>query len=363
LIKQWHVVRSSLQRVLTAHCVMTVVSTTPLESCRGTFRSSFWAQDRDTSSSFRPGNAMSWQLQVKKKQEPKRPGQASGSGEPALKHAKVGDVLAITNAAGKKKEEAKVQQQQQQQQQQQHQQHLSIALKLIDQLESRLREVEGVLFDTIRLAATDSRVQAAREALKSYAQAVAEHGPGHDHGPPHVHLFAAVLGAVSTEEVVEESIATRAFSLRMLRASLLQQDLRDVTSWVKSFKIADLYQKQGESLMTRMQLCLKGSVRIPPATTMKELIQEAAAAEVAGAAALSSLAAEVVGDFVEGVPTPADGPRARGKVVQVQALLTSYLCASGGTKYAGRAPRGGLAYRLHKSIKGKGKGSMEDDDV
>ena len=71
----------------------------------------------------------------------------------------------------------------------------------------------------------------------------------------------------------------------------------------------------------------------------------------------------MVGDFVEGVPTPADGPRARGKVVQIQAPLTSYLCASGATKYAGRAPRGGLAYRLHKNIKGKGKGSAEDDDI
>ena len=294
---------------------------------------------------------MSWQLGNK---QPKRGGQPDGT---SGKKAKVGEVLAITAGLH--------QQQQQQQQQQQsgaasskdnprHDRSLSMAMQLIDQLESRLREVEGVMFDTVRLPAADARVEAGKQALRAYSQVVAEQGPGHENGPPHVHLFASVLGALADQPVNEESLATRAFSLRMLRASLLQQDLQDVTMWVRSFKVVDMYQKQGESQMARVQWHLKGSIRVPPMELWQEMRAREVEAEKAGGLASLTLAKLAAGEFVEGIFTPA--PEARGKVVQIQALLTSFLCSTGAVRYMGRAPRGGLAYQLHKSIKGKGKG-------
>jgi hypothetical protein len=288
---------------------------------------------------------MSW-----KRPESSR-GQASGGQGPPIKVPKFGDVMAIAEAPqqqGKKGEK------------QAHQPALTIALQLIDQLEARLREVEGILFDTVRIAGEDARVMAGREALKVYAKMVTDNTA--DHGPPHAHIFAAVLGTITSEKVEETSIATRAFSLRMLRALLLQQELPEVTAWVRSFRISDLFQKQGDHLMARMQWNLRGSIRVPPTSDLPRLMAEANAAEAAGQEALQQMAMKVVGELVEGIPTPAEGNEARGKVVQVQALLTSYLCATGGSRFMGKAPRGGLSYKLHQNIKGKGKGKNGKGD-
>ena len=57
-----------------------------------------------------------------------------------------------------------------------------------------------------------------------------------------------------------------------------------------------------------------------------------------------------------GQPEAAEG---EGRAVQVQDLIVSILAMNGYTRLAGKAPRGKLAYKLNKLLKGQ---QMDVDD-
>ena len=91
----------------------------------------------------------------------------------------------------------------------------------------------------------------------------------------------------------------------------------------------------------------KGSIRIVPTNLLEQ--EEAAVAAARDEAAMGAWAARWVNCWpAQGEFEPEPGAEASGRVAGVQQFLTSVLCAAGGTRWAGKAPRGQLARKLNK---------------
>ena len=63
-----------------------------------------------------------------------------------------------------------------------------LVLRMLDQLEARVRELEGILIDTLQMKATALPVLAAKTGGVAYAQQLKDN-PGQDHGPPQLQVF------------------------------------------------------------------------------------------------------------------------------------------------------------------------------
>jgi len=68
------------------------------------------------------------------------------------------------------------------------------------------------------------------------------------------------------------------------------------------------------------------------------------------AAVMNNFAKTVVQLEDEEPAVPSGSP---GKAVGVQQILLSLLCAAGGDRKSSKAPRGGMAYRLNRTLRGQ----------
>ena len=126
-----------------------------------------------------------------------------------------------------------------------------------------------------------------------------------------------------------------------------KQGMDQAGYWARSFRVARTFKKPNQEQKSRVVHSFKGHARLPRADEGAALL---AAWDSGSPTEKEALAAKVL-EVVEGVPEAAEAP---GKAIEVQLLLTSTLCCLGGTRFAGRAPRGGMAYKLNKHLQGPG---------
>ena len=130
----------------------------------------------------------------------------------------------------------------------------------------------------------------------------------------------------------------------------------EVASWLKSFRVVDLYAGPNEKKpKVRAVYGIKGSLRVVPASAL-----EAEMAQLDGAAdpeAMGAWAKRWVNCWPEQQEfEPEPGVEPAGRIVGVQEFLTSVLCLTGATCWAGKATRGELARKLSKRANLKGRG-------
>ena len=79
-------------------------------------------------------------------------------------------------------------------------------LRIIEQIETRVREMENVVMTTAFVPAEHPLIAANQLALSNYAKAVKGRRGQHTAGSPHLHVAAAVFGAIHAHGVPEASI-------------------------------------------------------------------------------------------------------------------------------------------------------------
>ncbi|CAK0850046.1 unnamed protein product [Prorocentrum cordatum] len=233
---------------------------------------------------------------------------------------------------------------------------LQLVLKLLEQLEARVRELENAVFDTAAMSKASPIVEQGQSVLKTYA-AVVKGNPKHKHGPPHLHVGMGMLAALAAEAMQSRDAAQRArgLALHALVVAAKDQPLEHVTAWLRSFRIADMHHQPNQDAKTRVVYHMVGEVGLPSTTGLEEREQtlKAVADEEEGVAQWAQT--YVILDSDECIPRAGGNLRSIG----VQQLVTSMLCSAGGTRWAGKAPRGKLARRVNKLVQGKGE---EEDE-
>jgi len=227
-----------------------------------------------------------------------------------------------------------------------------ITLKLVEQLEARVRELEGAVFDGVMEAADKERVVNSKAAAKAYADAVAKSPKEHGLGPPHVHQMAACMAILANKshEGLDPAVSAKLLALQCLNVILDRQSLSEACSWVKSFRVTDLNEKGKHAGKVRVVWHLRGEVRLPPVKHVQGILDKVTRAAGDKDKIYQVAEEHVVSSNVD-VPAAAE---AEGKIVGIQALLTSFLAQEGAIRFDSKAPRGGLAYELHmKNSKGK----------
>ena len=222
------------------------------------------------------------------------------------------------------------------------------------QLENRVRELEGINLITLRLREGDALAVAGKQAGVAYGKAVRSN-PKHSLGPPHVHIWAAVMDKIVEADVskMDEGIVARVLALRALKVLMNKQDIEGVANWVSSFRVSPMYAGKGEDKHMRMTYHLKGKAGLPMGD-VKQKLTDLAKAEQEGEQGMTvahNMATQWV-ELIDGLPV------GNGKVkrVDVQAVFTAVACSLGATRYVGKAPRGGAAYKLMKLAPSNGGG-------
>ena len=211
-----------------------------------------------------------------------------------------------------------------------------------------MREVEGVVFDEVHAKAEEDFTEAALSAGSTYASAV-RNSPGHTWGSPHLHIFAACIESVTMTEPPaggDAGLRCRWWSLKMLRVLFQEQTMEGVGTWVRSFRASKMYKQKDKPQMARIAFHIAGETRVPEAAELATL-----EAECVEKASLAEARLEIANRFttlVDDVPVAARGRRS----VPIQRLLVSILCCMGGSRKTGKAPRGALAYKLRRGLRG-----------
>ncbi|CAK0806448.1 unnamed protein product [Prorocentrum cordatum] len=229
---------------------------------------------------------------------------------------------------------------------------LQLVLKLLEQLEARVRELENVVFDTLAMSKTSPIVEQGQSVLKQYAAAV-KGDPNHKRGPPHLHVGMGMLAVLAAEALQSKDAAQRArgLALHALVVAAKTQQLEAVTAWLRSFRIADMHHQPKQAEKTGVVYHMVGEVGLPSTTGLEE--RENAMKDVADEeeGLLQWAETFVILDSEECIPRAGANLRNIG----IQQLVTSMLCSQGGTRWAGKAPRGKLARRVNKLIQGTGE--------
>ena len=121
--------------------------------------------------------------------------------------------------------------------------------------------------------------------------------------------------------------------------------------------MADMWKAEGKVQQSRIAFHLQGQFTIPPLGELEsEKARYASCQSEEQFQAWAQRWVQTDPATFEDIPRPG---LEVGRVVTVQQLMISVLSLQGGTRYAGKAPRGKLARKLHR--KGKGKGGEEED--
>ena len=127
-------------------------------------------------------------------------------------------------------------------------------------------------------------------------------------------------------------------------AHILQTlDLPAVSVWMKRFRVAELYRKESEAVKARVVFHGQGSLNLPKGNAAPEALTERREAIAGRGSSPTETLLRQYCVLEEGLPTAVNG---RG--IDFQRLISSYLCNIWGDRQVGRAPRGGLAYKLHR---------------
>ena len=95
-----------------------------------------------------------------------------------------------------------------------------------------MREASGILFDPVIIAPDGPIATALRSRGQQYAACVAEGGKDHSYGPPHLHIFEALVEAlVSLGEKVGQS-----------KLEKLKKHVPSCTQIVTNVKIPSLFE-------------------------------------------------------------------------------------------------------------------------
>ena len=215
-------------------------------------------------------------------------------------------------------------------------------LRIIEQIETRVREMENVTMTTGFVPAAHPLVAANQLALSNYAKAVKGRRGQHTAGSPHLHVAAAVFGAIHAHGVPEAADAgarRRFLAFKFLYEKVIcTQSKEEMSIWVRSFRVASMFHREGTQARARVNYALRGSIRVPSNPDAAE---------------------EVLCHTEGGEPEAEVG--VEGRTISIEALITTMLCVNGGERAAGRAPQGVPAQRITARLKrlglGKGKGS------
>ena len=146
----------------------------------------------------------------------------------------------------------------------------------------------------------------------------------------------------------------RVVAMGALASFTSNQELQKVEAWIHSFRVTDMFQKAQQAPMARVAFCLEGTILLPKGM---EWYQEA---EKAAFPFGKQLVDVVVVEGLAGAPEAAEG---QGRVVKVQDLLTSVLACTGYTRLVGKAPRGKLAYKVNRALRGERVADEEDEEI
>ena len=271
-------------------------------------------------------------------------GASASAGEPPAKKASVADARARVQASKAKAGASAAA----------PRADYELLLKGFTQMENRLRQVEGILFDQCFMKQTALPAAQGLKAAADYAAAV-QGTPCHSHGPPHVHVAAGVLDGLVEQGVAEAADAglkQRYVAVMVLRLLLNSMDIDMVAQCIRGFRVAPMYQKQGEEPKVRIIFHVQGAMRLPKASDLAEI--EAQLKQPTAETFLKTLGSQLV-DVVDGVPEAAG--EAKGS--PVQKLLLPLLCQTGGQRTSGKAPRGAIAYKLSRRT---AEGGEEEDE-
>lgn len=218
---------------------------------------------------------------------------------------------------------------------------------MLEQLDTRLREVEGITIEQVRMPGDSFLATMSKDAARTYDTSVkVKKDAGvkdHGLGSPHVHILASAVDGLlkmGPPESCESSILARFVALGSIRCHMNAQQVHEVPVWAKSFRVSSMYAEAGTVAPARVAFHLEGSALVPTTVTREEFNQLVNAS----AADQFNFAVKWV-EMVDGVPMAPNGP---GRAVPIQQLFRTLLCSSGGVVMAGRPPRGRKAYQLRR---------------
>jgi len=228
---------------------------------------------------------------------------------------------------------------------------MELALQVIDQLEARLRVLEGISLTRLKLPSDNGAVVAGPKGAEAYAAAV-NNNPEHQYGSPSTHIFLSFLAGLLNGDLpagADGGLKGRFAVCLLLKHLMASQDLQGVQEWVKQFRVAPMLTKPGKAEHARVVMHLEGSVAIPSGEAAGALFDQVkaalgdTAAESAAVEMLNQLASQYI-IMWEDVPSPS----AASKAVTVTKLVSSLVCSMGATKFQRNPPRTGLAYELSR---------------
>jgi len=221
-------------------------------------------------------------------------------------------------------------------------------VKLVLQLEARIRSLEASMYITMFVPMAHRAVVEMMLALRTYQAITKEHPFDHGLGGAEGVLFLALLkGLVNTPLApsVDLGIESRMAALCLLYATILAMPPAMIGEFATHLVVAELQgARKGFAIVS---FKVDGSMTLPMIPEHLQLCRAAAAAafETNSIAELLKLAPRSF--------TMEDGePVAVGTAISVQKIITTLVSTTGGSRAVGRAPASGQA----RVVKGKGKG-------
>ena len=200
--------------------------------------------------------------------------------------------------------------------------------KLLLQLEARVRDLEADHV-TFRGPFTSQIYTTMKEAQVAYNEAVSTAGAGHKFGSPHLSATRARMKALANMPLAAEATPQQKIlqSATVRLATMTESSLpSDVEEWCHSCRVSELYAKSGQPKMARLTFSMTGQWLI--GGTME---QETAINAMVDAKTLHPHQ-----------QTIKDGQT----YVTLERLIGGSLRAAGWIRLPGKAPVGGIAYKL-----------------
>ena len=210
----------------------------------------------------------------------------------------------------------------------------------LDQIERRLATMEHETHSELMIPQAGTLAQAGQEAGRQYEES---RKAGVTVGVPHLHVAAAIIdvlcGEYSDKAANLDTAAKKRWEVLMdIQACIARLSQEDLDEFIKTFTVDPMRQVEGKSQTARLTFCLVGAASLGDDQGIDERLVTARAADPKDRYLATFR-------FVEMQIVPRSGT---GSAVGLQGLLRAVLCSAGATRWTGRKPRGGLAWRNRK---------------
>lgn len=216
---------------------------------------------------------------------------------------------------------------------------------LIDQLERRLATLEHFNFDQLRGSAELPPLAAGMAAGVKWNQEIQEGTPA---GLPHIPIMISTIDALC--DVLEQNLqemtkqSKQVFLICLdLQTILSTQTEEDIDLWARYFRI-DRLRKQGEKQQeARLSFSLFGEAGVATDLSVIDLAiseQLKYKGDDISKRVVSTICIDLGGDL-QPLPSPSK--------VRIQAVVRRAVSLIGMSRFTGRAPRSGLAWKHHQS--------------